>query len=212
MTTLRDPFAITHKKDIKNKAGQVVAQVDYVGWSQVADRLDEVEPGWSFIVIALGEDWCHGRLTFNDRTFENVGYAENADMDWKKEALKDAVSDAFKRCAALAGVARYLYDKDSPSGQAPAPRPAPRPVAAQPPLAATGADEPPFPGFESDPGPSQAARQDAAARCSRSRTPSHSASAGGSSTQINCTPRESKSRSVANNSWAAASGRKGMRW
>ena len=116
MTTLRDPFATIHKKDIKNKAGEVVAQVDYVGWSQAADRLDEAAPeGWSFAIMATGPDWVHGRLTLGDRWFENIGYAENADAQWKKEVLKDATSDAFKRCAALAGVARYLYDKDSPS-------------------------------------------------------------------------------------------------
>lgn len=117
MTTLRDPFAVVHKKDIKNKAGDVVAQVDYVGWSQVADRLDDVAPGWSFEIRQLGEDWCWGKLTIGGQTFENVGYAENADAAWKKEALKDAVSDSLKRCAALAGVARYLYDKDAPVGR-----------------------------------------------------------------------------------------------
>lgn len=111
---LRDPFEIVHKKDIKNKNGDVVAQVDYVGWSQVADRLDDVAPGWSFEIRQLGDDWCWGKLTISGQTFENVGYAENAEMAWKKEPLKDAVSDALKRCAALAGVARYLYDKDAP--------------------------------------------------------------------------------------------------
>lgn len=117
MTTLRDPFDLVHKKDIKNKEGRVVAQVDYVGWSQVADRLDEAAPGWAFEIRQLGEDWCWGKLTIEGRTFENVGYAENADAAWKKEALKDAVSDALKRCAAMAGVARYLYDKDAPVGR-----------------------------------------------------------------------------------------------
>ena len=122
MTSLRDPFDTVHKKDIKNKAGQVVAQVDYVGWSQSADRLDEAVPdGWSFSIMGIGEDWVHGRLTIGDRHFENIGYAENAEAEWKKEVLKDAASDAFKRCAALAGVARYLYDKD-------AARPRPQPV------------------------------------------------------------------------------------
>lgn len=138
--SLTDPFSTVHKKDIK-KDGRVVAQVDYVGWAQVADRLDEASPGWSFAIIQLGPDWCHGRLTLGDsRGFENIGYAENADADWKKEPLKDAVSDALKRCAALAGVARYLYDKDlhspaafppphggaagsSPRSAAPTPRP-----------------------------------------------------------------------------------------
>ncbi len=130
MTTLRDPFASVHQRDIKNRKGEVVAQVDYVGWSQSADRLDDVHPdGWSFAVVAVGEDWAHGRLTIGDRHYENIGYAENAEAEWKKEVLKDAVSDAFKRCAALAGVARYLYDKDGPARLVEAPR---RPQPAQP--------------------------------------------------------------------------------
>jgi hypothetical protein len=68
MTSLRDPFDNVHKKDIKNKQGQVVAQVDYVGWSQSADRLDEAEgvAWWSFTIMALGPDWAHGRLTIGD--------------------------------------------------------------------------------------------------------------------------------------------------
>ena len=147
MSSLRDPFAIVHKKDIKNKAGEVVAQVDYVGWSQVADRLDEAAPGWSFTIRQLGADWCWGQLTIDGRTFDNIGYAENADAAWKKEPLKDAVSDAMKRCAALAGVARYLYDKDarpspaSPPQTAQVPRSAPsRPTAPPRPMVAADDD------------------------------------------------------------------------
>lgn len=152
MPSLRDPFTTVHKKDIKNKEGRVVAQVDYVGWSQVADRLDDVDPSWSFEVVNLGPDWCLGSLKIGDRTFQNIGYAENAEMAWKKEPLKDAVSDAFKRCAALAGVARYLYDKDtdhsapaSRNGSQPrqnGPQRAPTPVAA--PASAPANDEPPW--------------------------------------------------------------------
>jgi hypothetical protein len=153
MTTLRDPFATVHKKDIKNKRNEVVAQVDYVGWSQSADRLDEASEviRWSFSVITLGSDWAHGRLTIvdaegNERYYENIGYAENAEAEWKKEPLKDAVSDAFKRCAALAGVARYLYDKDAPRGTQPArnapQRPPAAPVAARPHLVDTDILEP----------------------------------------------------------------------
>lgn len=156
MTTLRDPFDVIHKKDIKNKAGEVVAKVDYVGWSQVADRLDEAAASWSFEIRQLGDDWCWGRLTVDGRTFENVGYAENAEAAWKKEALKDAVSDALKRCAAMAGVARYLYDKDAPAGPQngrSAPRPvavAPTPVRAAPVVPARSSTEVPEPPLEWD--------------------------------------------------------------
>ena len=123
MTDLRASFAVTHQKVIRGKA------LDYVSWAQVADRLDEAAPGWSFKIVQLGDDWCWGQLTLDGQTFENVGYAENAEADWKKEVLKDAVSDALKRCAALAGVARYLYDKDTPPPQRPqtAPEPPRRP-------------------------------------------------------------------------------------
>lgn len=130
MTTLTDPFSNVKKKDLKNKAGEVVARVDYVGWSDVADRLDDAAPGWSFAIVNIGDDWCWGRLSLSDgRTFENIGYAENAEAAWKKEPLKDAVSDALKRCAALAGVARYLY------GDHAAPAPAQRASAPQRPVA-----------------------------------------------------------------------------
>lgn len=110
---LRDPFDVIHQKVVETKGGSIT--LDYISWSQVADRLDDAAPGWSFEVVQLHDDWCLGRLTIGERRFENVGYAENADQAWKKEALKDAVSDALKRCAALAGVGRYLYDKDSPA-------------------------------------------------------------------------------------------------
>ena len=159
MTALRDPFDTTHKKDIKNKQGQVVAQVDYVGWSQVADRLDEAAPGWSFTIRQIGDDWCWGTLTIEGRAFDNIGYAENADMEWKKEPLKDAVSDALKRCAALAGVARYLYDKDSTSAHGTGPvrtataaggSPPSRPAAVANPYGAPKPHDDPYPDDLSD--------------------------------------------------------------
>lgn len=112
MPTLREPFDQLHTKIVKTKTGEI--SLTYVSWSQVADRLDDAAPGWSFTIRQLGEDWCWGQLTIDGRTFDNIGYTENADQDWKKEALKDAVSDALKRCAAMAGVGRYLYDKDAP--------------------------------------------------------------------------------------------------
>jgi hypothetical protein len=69
----------------------------------------------------------------------------------EKEVLKDAVSDALKRCASLAGVARYLYDKDAPTTQGrgagsplPASRPAssPRTVVTPPPPSGGVPEEP----------------------------------------------------------------------
>lgn len=120
--SLRDPFEVVHEK----------GGFDYISWSQAADRLDDEEPGWSFAIMSMGADWAHGRLSFADgRFYENVGYAENASADWKKEPLKDAVSDAFKRCAAMAGVARYLYDKTATEAPAARPQAPQRPVPAR---------------------------------------------------------------------------------
>jgi hypothetical protein len=130
--SLTDPFDNVQKRELKNREGRVLTVVDYVQWSQVADRLDAAAPGWSFEVLQLhpGEGWAHGRLTIGEQKFENVGYAENVDAAWKHETMKDAVSDAFKRCAALAGIARYLYDKDraaTPPAKTPPQRPVQRP-------------------------------------------------------------------------------------
>jgi hypothetical protein len=123
MIGLRDTFDHTYEK----------GGFTYVSWSQVADRLDEAAPGWSFTIRQLGEDYCWGQLTIDGRTFDNIGYAENASADWKKEPLKDAVSDCLKRCAALAGVARYLYDKPESGPVRPSNgHRAPAPVAAPP--------------------------------------------------------------------------------
>lgn len=147
MPTLRDPFDVTHQKKVQTKQGEI--SLTYVSWSQVADRLDEAAPGWSFTIRQLGDDWCWGQLTLPVRvdiydtlapstttpaqTFDSIGYAENADADWKKEVLKDAVSDALKRCAAMAGVGRYLYDKDAPTRPQNGHTPPRAPVPAQPP-------------------------------------------------------------------------------
>lgn len=120
---LRDPFDNVLRRENK---------FDYVPWSSIADRLDEAAPGWSFAILAIGPDWVHGRLTLGTQTFENIGYAENAEADWAKEVLKHAATDSFKRCAALAGVARYLYDKDAGAGGVARPAPRPTPVQAAP--------------------------------------------------------------------------------
>jgi Rad52/22 family double-strand break repair protein len=140
--SLTDPFEVVHQREARGGF-----TVDYVQWNQVADRLDQAAPGWSFEVLQLHpvEGWAHGRLTIGEQKYENVGYAENVSADWKHEALKDAVSDAFKRCAALAGVARYLYDKDRTAAPKAAPRrPAARPrPAPEPPAVIDYSPEPP---------------------------------------------------------------------
>lgn len=115
MVALTDKFDTIHQKKKDTKNGPIY--LDYISWSQVADRLDEATGhDWSFEIRQVGTDWVWGKLTIGERSYENIGYAENADQDWKSEVLKDAVSDALKRCAALAGVGRYLYDKDTPPG------------------------------------------------------------------------------------------------
>lgn len=50
------------------------------------------------LMIKEGEEWLH---------YEDVGYCDN---DYTKQPLKDAVSDATKRCAVQVGVGDFLYD------------------------------------------------------------------------------------------------------
>lgn len=81
--------------------------VPYLQHTDVADRLDEVDPAWSCEVTGqvVGETitTIRMRMTVKGVIRENVGEGEDP---------KSAASDALKRCAMLFGVGRYLYDSE----------------------------------------------------------------------------------------------------
>lgn len=89
----------------------------YLQHTDVADRLDMIDPSWEFkINETINRDVmdnqgkivrtvivCRGVLTLKGAHRENYGEGDDH---------KSAASDCFKRCAMLFGVGRYLYDQD----------------------------------------------------------------------------------------------------
>lgn len=100
------PDDVIHiKPGIMNEAHTKAGWLSYLQHTDVAQRLDDVVPGWSFVVIdrweADGSKYVSAELTINGVTRVNVGDGSR----WK-----DAFSGCLKRCAMLFGVGRYLYD------------------------------------------------------------------------------------------------------
>lgn len=89
----------------------------YIDARTATRELDEKwgKDAWSFTWSKVdGEKWAvRGVLKIGDFIREDVGYpAESKKMvdPSSTQWLKDAVSDALKRCAVQAGVGRELYD------------------------------------------------------------------------------------------------------
>lgn len=79
----------------------------YLQHTDVADRLDAVDPAWSFLALEEGPKgdlyYVKASLTVKNVTRQNIGEGNDP---------KGAYSDALKRCAMLFGVGRYLYDEE----------------------------------------------------------------------------------------------------
>ena len=86
----------------------------YVTASTVANRLDDVlgPQCWEFEVKPWGEDALLGTLSIklpDGSVVRKMNVGGCADMQEGDNDAKSAASDCLKRCAALVGVARYLY-------------------------------------------------------------------------------------------------------
>jgi len=88
----------------------------YLSEEAITARLDEVDPNWSFRVTQTVQRDArfitYAALTVCGVTRENAGMAD-AEVSTKSgkevgEAEKSAVTDAFKRCARLFGIGRYI--------------------------------------------------------------------------------------------------------
>jgi hypothetical protein len=108
LKTLRAPFAkdaLGVKVQSLSKDRTRAMLVLYLQHTDVQDRLEQVDPGWSTSVMdqeRLGDTvYVRMKMTLKGVSRENVG--EGGDP-------KSAHSDALKRCAMLFGVGRYLYD------------------------------------------------------------------------------------------------------
>ncbi len=65
--------------------------------------------GWSF-KFEEANGFVHGKLEISNCIREDVGYPNS---ELSKEPMKDAVSDALKRCAVHFGIGHFLYGMDS---------------------------------------------------------------------------------------------------
>jgi hypothetical protein len=104
---------------IRHRTGAGGKDLTWVDARTVAARLDEVlgVNAWDFAVEPVGDtNTVVGILTcrFPDGTVarrQDFGYETGG----SGESLKEAASDALRRCASLFGVARYLYGGEKPA-------------------------------------------------------------------------------------------------
>lgn len=114
------PEVIRHRPGVGGK------DLTWVDARTVAARLDEVlgVNGWDFAVEPVGAtSTVVGILTVR---FPDGSVARRQDFGYETggsgESLKEAASDALRRCGSLFGVARYLYAGDrAPAGRVSAP-------------------------------------------------------------------------------------------
>lgn len=151
---LAAPFPAEQVKE-REQGGR---KLSYVTAPTVANRLDEVlgPENWDFELTPWGQDALIGTLVIRLPDGQvvrksNVGGA--AGMKAGDDDAKSTASDCLKRCAVLAGVARYLYRDGIPrfarealQGRVePAAAPQPTNGRAAPLLPQQGDDEPPAP-------------------------------------------------------------------
>lgn len=104
---------------IRHRVGAGGKDLTWVDARTVAARLDEVLGinAWDFAVEPVGDtNTVVGILTCR---FPDGSVARRQDFGYETggsgESLKEAASDALRRCASLFGVARYLYGGDKPA-------------------------------------------------------------------------------------------------
>mgnify|MGYP001614359458 CR=1 FL=1 len=114
--TLRSLYRDTPREDVSQRPDNWGKDLDYIKWATAARTIADAAPDYEFTLIEVRqveEGWIvWARMVLLGATRENVGYAPMEDnaVDC---GVKDAVSDAFKRCACLFGVALDLYGKDN---------------------------------------------------------------------------------------------------
>lgn len=118
-------------EQVRTREGRAGMKLQWVEARLVAQRLNEVigVGAWSFEVsLVPGHDNAvKGRLSLPSGVYEDYGYETGG----SGETLKEASSDALRRCASLTGVAAYLYAHGAEANAASAPRPFRRPEATE---------------------------------------------------------------------------------
>lgn len=84
----------------------------YVAEGAVSDRIEEVDPSWTFEILASytrdNQAVVNARLTIKGVSRDGVGMQDIKETAGEPE--KGAATDALKRCARLFGIGRYLLD------------------------------------------------------------------------------------------------------
>lgn len=119
---LNEPFDAKDHSILKKKKDAVSGLV-YLTEDAINDRLSEIDPSFEFEIVDIihragvkPSITAHCRLTVAGVKRENVGMAtveltQSGDNE-ANEAEKSAVTDAFKRCARLFGIGKYILDMD----------------------------------------------------------------------------------------------------
>ena len=104
---------------IRHRVGAGGKDLTWVDARTVAARLDEVlgVNAWDFAVEPVGD--THTVVGILTCRFADGSVARRQDFGYETggsgESLKEAASDALRRCASLFGVARYLYGGERPA-------------------------------------------------------------------------------------------------
>lgn len=114
---LKSLFSPTSPEFVSTRDAGKAGRLSYVEWGYVASRLAADFPGFDFTLLDIRSTpeghtvWA--RLTLDGVNRENVGWAPQKPITGGAvdNGVKDAVSDAFKRCGAMFGVGLDLYGK-----------------------------------------------------------------------------------------------------
>jgi hypothetical protein len=118
-------------------------QFSYVEDEAVMDRLDDVLGigAWQWSVEMVGPDVVRGSLKVRVEgewtAYQDFGYCGNGSS---AEPMKEASTDAFRRCGRMVGIARYIYAGEVTQAHRPGAAPSARPAA---PSAGGGSPQPP---------------------------------------------------------------------
>jgi hypothetical protein len=105
--------------EIKTRSGGAGRSLSYITASTVANRLDDVlgPESWDFEIAPWGNEALIGTLVIrlpDGKVIRKSNVGGKAGMQNADDDTKSAASDCLKRCAALAGVGRYLYNDGVP--------------------------------------------------------------------------------------------------
>ena len=115
---LSQPIAPRHLRTRK----QGGSTITFIEWHVACNYLDHFAPGWSWEIVSISEHGgltvVHGALSIPAADGVVTRHAtgiEDTDNKGYGDAVSNASAMAFKRAAAMFGLARHLYNKSGPA-------------------------------------------------------------------------------------------------